>query len=147
MKKMLHNQHGDTIIEVVIAIAVLSLVLTAAFITSSNSLKATRDAQEHGEAQALVAGQLEKVKELAISAPANVFIGSTFCVGNSLNVISNLANCVFQSDGSAIPNAAYQPAYHTTINYRNNVFTAKAVWDSATGHGQATVTMSYRLYQ
>jgi prepilin-type N-terminal cleavage/methylation domain-containing protein len=146
------HQAGDTIVEVLIAIAVLSLILTAAFITANNSLKATRDAEEHGQAQALVTAQLEKVKQLASANPTSIFVAFPFCVDSSLQVIDlsspgNAAACTLKSDGTTPAPSGFEPAYHLSVSQNANIFTATATWASATGSGKANVSMAYRVYQ
>ncbi len=83
-----HNQRGDTIVEVLIAIAVVSLVLAGAFGVSQKSSIATRDSQEHSEAQKLVESQLESLRAWAAAGTGtNVFtIGSDFCINSPTSV-------------------------------------------------------------
>ena len=45
------SERGDTLVEVLIAIAVVSLILGGAFVTTNKNLQATREAQERGNAQ------------------------------------------------------------------------------------------------
>ena len=86
-----HYQAGDTIVEVVIAIAVIATVLTGAFVVSSHSLTAVRDSQEHSEALELLQGQVEDLRNAAAQTgklTTYVTSGSRFCF-NNLNVISS----------------------------------------------------------
>lgn len=62
------NQFGDTIIEVLIAIAILSLVLMGAYSISSRSLASIRQAQEHTIALKFAESQVEYIKSLANSS-------------------------------------------------------------------------------
>jgi type II secretory pathway pseudopilin PulG len=57
--KSLRNSRGDTIVEVVISIALIGTVLAGAYATANNSLITIRDAQEHEEATTLAESQLE----------------------------------------------------------------------------------------
>ena len=152
------QQAGDTIVEVLIVIAVLSLVLTAAFLTSTASFKNTIDAKEHGEAQALATSQLEKIKALAASNPTSVFTSTNFCVDITTVTPSVYAatdaRCVMKSDGTTPAPAGSEPAYivsvHPTTSGGSNpsfVFQVNVKWDSVTGHGQANISLWYRLYQ
>ena len=59
---------GDTIVEVLIAIAVVSAVLGGAFVSANRSLNMSRQSQERGEALKLAEGQVERVKSLGTSA-------------------------------------------------------------------------------
>ena len=65
MKKQLLQKignAGDTIVEVLIAIAVVSLVLGGAFTSTRRSSNTTRTAQEQGEALKLAESQVEQIK-------------------------------------------------------------------------------------
>jgi prepilin-type N-terminal cleavage/methylation domain-containing protein len=56
------HQRGDTIVEVLIAITIVSLILGGAYVTSHNSLDATLDAQEHDNALQLAQAQIELLR-------------------------------------------------------------------------------------
>src|SRR5262245_14367511 len=78
------RQRGDTIVEVLIAIAVAGVVLAGAYVTSNRSLAATRAAQERSNALKLAEAQMEKIKSLAISNPTALFaVSSAFCVSQT----------------------------------------------------------------
>jgi Tfp pilus assembly protein PilV len=53
------EQTGDTIVEVLVAMAVLMMVLVGAYVTASRSLHSERDAQEHTEALTIAQEQVE----------------------------------------------------------------------------------------
>jgi type II secretory pathway pseudopilin PulG len=63
------QQGGDTIVEVLIAISIVSLVLVGAFVTSNRSLQSTRDTQEHAEATKLAEAQIEMARSYIESHP------------------------------------------------------------------------------
>ena len=72
-------QTGDTIVEVIIAIAVIATVLTGAFIVSSRSLTAVRDSQEHSEVLQQLQGQVELLRSAAnIPGFFNTTDGTTY---------------------------------------------------------------------
>ncbi|MEI6480790.1 MAG: prepilin-type N-terminal cleavage/methylation domain-containing protein [Candidatus Saccharibacteria bacterium] len=54
------NQAGDTIVEVLIAVVVVSVVLVGAYTISNASLRQIRMSQERTEAQKIAVGELEK---------------------------------------------------------------------------------------
>ena len=66
------NQRGDTIIEVLIAIIVLSSVLAGAYGVASRATKENMQTQEHSQALQIAQGQLETLKTQQ-SAPDGVF--------------------------------------------------------------------------
>ena len=50
MRVSIKSSRGDTIVEVLLAIAITSVVLAGAYVAVSGSMKASRAAQERGEA-------------------------------------------------------------------------------------------------
>jgi len=59
MVRFNENQAGDTIVEVLLAIAILAAILVGAFVTANHSLIAERDAEEHSQALTIAQGQVE----------------------------------------------------------------------------------------
>lgn len=71
MKQLLRREAGDTIVEVLIAILLVAVILGGAYATANQSLLATRESQERGEALTLAEGQLEGLRGLAQSVTAS----------------------------------------------------------------------------
>lgn len=144
--KRLGNR-GDTIVEVLLAIAVVSAVLGGAYVATNRSLGGVRQSQERGEALKFVEGQLERLKEAAQTDPAlpanDVFITSTnpFCLNNSLAV---------QNPGSASCNQGTDSRYHLEIERSladdTYTFTARATW-TRLGGAQDELELIYRTYR
>jgi Tfp pilus assembly protein PilV len=57
------GSHGDTIVEVLIATAIASLVLVSAYAITTRNTRATQDAQENSYAQKLVEQQIELLRQ------------------------------------------------------------------------------------
>lgn len=76
LKNRALHQKGDTIVEVLIAVVVVSVVLVGAYTISNASLRQIRMAQERGEAQKLAVGELEKITSCVPSSAPSI-IGST----------------------------------------------------------------------
>lgn len=55
-------QAGDTIVEVLICIAVISAILTGAFVVSNHSSQSVRDSEEHAQALQYLQGQIEQLR-------------------------------------------------------------------------------------
>lgn len=149
------KQSGDTIIEVLICMAIISLVLGGAFVTSRNSQLAVRNSQEHGEALKLLEGQIEQMRAAAIASPSTIFQTAQFCMyqGGAVPTTGATApDCVQQSDGSQA--GTLQPAYKLTIKCQGVcpdansgwLFKASVSWEQVTASGQANETLYYRLY-
>jgi prepilin-type N-terminal cleavage/methylation domain-containing protein len=62
LNKLHSRQNGDTIIEVLISLAILALVLGGASYTANQSYRNDRDSQEHTEALTIAQTQLEDLR-------------------------------------------------------------------------------------
>lgn len=76
---------GDTIVEVLIALAIISLVITVSFATSQRALKIGQSAQERTEALKIAESQVETLKAMrAQTTSPNIYTAvNTFCVDPS----------------------------------------------------------------
>ena len=146
------NQRGDTIVEVLISIAVISLILGGAYVSTNSSLQGTRAAQERSDALKVTESQLEAVKSMALSNPNALFgaptaNGTTFCVSNNAIVSATNAGCKVNAAGTA---TTAQPAYNIavtrTTNTTTTTFVIKTTWDTQK-KGKDTVQMTYRVYE
>jgi len=70
--KIVHNTTGDTIVEVLFSILIISLILSGAFVTSNTSLLNIRAAQERQQALGIAQGQVETLRAEA----SNVFVNN-----------------------------------------------------------------------
>lgn len=141
------SQKGDTIVEVLIAIAVMSLVLGGAFVMTNRNLIAARDAQERVNAVKLAEGQLEQIKSMVATTPDALFgagVPATFCISNNTAVNSNNAQCTMDMTGAPTTN---QPAFHVIIRRTGNEFSVRNEWVSARGNTQNNVQLVYRVYE
>ena len=87
--RRLANSRGDTIVEVLIAVAIVSLTLTGAYASVNRSTNATRTAQERAEALKWAETQVEQIK----ADPAATLPNSAFCYNTDLSR-SPTAPCV-----------------------------------------------------
>lgn len=130
------NNRGDTIVEVLLAIAVVSAVLAGAYVSANLSLGGARQAQERGEALKYVEGQLETLKEVAARPDSPVFSQSgTFCFDDGLAIVS--APCTVGPDGR----------YQLSIQPGDNEFTARAEWERVGGGATEHLEIVYRVYE
>lgn len=118
------HQTGDTMVEVLMAMAVVSVILGGAYFTTNRSILATRDAQEHVDALKLADAQLEL---LNAQPPSSTFLssyGSGFCYIQSSGTYTPQAisaqNCTVTSQGLALPTPTYQPAYNIKVTYASS---------------------------
>lgn len=84
------KQTGDTIVEVLIAVVVVSVVLVGAYTISNASLRQIRISQERGEAQKIAAGQLERLSGCVSSGPTvvgtSIYSVGSSCTANTVEV-------------------------------------------------------------
>jgi type II secretory pathway pseudopilin PulG len=84
------TQRGDTIVEVLIAVTVVSTVLVAAISISNKSLQQIRMAQERTEAQKIAQQSVEKIGKMVITDKATLITPnsvSPFCIPPTLYVV------------------------------------------------------------
>ena len=127
------SQTGDTIVEVMIAIVVISTVLAGAFLVSRTSLKNVRDSEEHSQALKLVQGQVERLRNAAAQVADASSFPASFCIAPAV-VTSTDPSCTSGLYKLSIKN----------IDATNNTYQATARWDSISG-GTGQVQLSYRV--
>lgn len=81
----LNNQTGDTIIEVLLALAVLGFVIMGSYSIATKSLNGIRIAQERGEALKIAETQTEIIKQHFDSRDATITDFDTFFARTSSN--------------------------------------------------------------
>lgn len=135
------SQRGDTIIEVLVAIAVVSSVVITAFSVVNRTTKNTRQAQEHSASLKLVESQVERLKLLAAnpSPGPNSDVFSTtgdFCISDAGAVVLI---------SSPFPSACVQGVNEQRLSISRNgeIFTARAVWEGPVS-GEDRVEIIYR---
>lgn len=164
-----HSDRGDTIIEVLISIAILSVILVGAYVTSNESLVNVRNAQEHSEAISLAQSQLEDLSAYlesgsshfndppnqcltttasGVLAPFISFSGACYFASNNISVppagqcLSNVPYCyrlVITSSPVTISSGTTPNNFILTIY----TYTVTVDWD-AIGGGQNQVQLVYR---
>lgn len=76
------NQAGDTIVEVMIVLAILGLSFAISYATANRGLQQSRNAEEHSEALGLLNSQVELVRA-AYAAQQTLPSTYSFCIPNS----------------------------------------------------------------
>lgn len=85
MRLKLKN-NGDTIVEVLIAVAVLMVVITGGYSIATRSLNGARIAQERSEATMLAQGQLEAIYQRVNQAKSLLILVNGYLPGGNLDV-------------------------------------------------------------
>ncbi len=83
------SQAGDTIVEALFAIAIISLVLTAAYITANNSQNTLRDAQERDQAITLAQSEAEILNAIS----PQPITAHDFCLSPSNQAVLRKPQC------------------------------------------------------
>lgn len=141
------REAGDTLVEVMVSIAIASLVLVGAYASTNASTNTTEDTLEHSQALQLVQTQIEMLRT---NGPPTTDT-SPGCYDSSGNPQPDASsgqpdNCYFNADGSA-GQSANPTAFHVTITPPgptdpSNIYTVAANWPSILG-GTANVTLYY----
>lgn len=139
MLKRLHiNQIGDTMVEVLISMAIVSMILGGAYVTSNKSLISIRDAQEHVDALKLASAEVELIK--SITPTANILC---YTLDGTIQTVAS--NCILTNTG-AINTTNIQPSYTVVISVESSAtYRVNVKWDTVTGViNGGTIDMYYR---
>lgn len=154
------QQRGDTIVEVLIAILVVSVILSGAFVSARKSQSGIRQTEERVEALKVTEAQIERLKAVVSTSYASVVPTSdaTFCVDSTnervdiSGGIKPLANDTLGASNDYHPAACnIAPAegiiYYSTIEYKraSNSFIVYTRWDGAGGIGPQEVVLAIRI--
>lgn len=157
-KGICRDQTGDTIIEVMIVLAVLGMAIGVSYATANRSLLDTRQAQENSQATELVQSQVEQLRTQTSntdSHSANYIYNTNpmFCMNNDSVVQQgsldpNNPSTLDPDSGNYAPSCVLNTLYHMSIQYSTSgdTFTVKALWDDVLGKGTDSVTNTYRLH-
>lgn len=149
------NSKGDTIVEVLIAVAVLGMIIAGAYTVTNKSLQQIRQSQERNEAYNIAIANADRLNEavakdasLAGAAKPNIF-----CIKNDLTTAS--ASTPSTTDLAVATSSSYNiacPSFGPSGRYRvyidrditpANNFTVYIVWDKV-GGGTDRAQVSYR---
>lgn len=136
----LRNAAGDTIIEVMVVLAVLGLALGIAYATANRSLLAARQSQENSQATEVIQGQAEALRALASNASSStsyIYRSGSFCI--------NATNRV-RSGSCRLGEAGRYSVSITWAGATTDTFTIRATWTDVSGHGTDSNTLIYRVH-
>lgn len=146
---LFRNSRGDTIAEVLISIAILSLIMSMSYTLANRSTQGVRQAQERSEAQTMAESQIESLK-VYLSNPGSSLpaVGGEFCLSNDGN---NITKVDISSDGNTpIPDACKSGPdnrYTTKIKRESDgLFSAKLSWPRVNGQGDDLLETWYKIY-
>lgn len=149
------NQKGDTIVEVLLALVIVSSVLAGAYVTSTRSLRNSQQSQERAEAIKFVEAQLERLKAVS-SSNGSVFTTAQYCFNNGGSLVSLNGAPASDVDNDDFSTSVYPVAcnqgnipggYHLSVVQNNPIFTVRARWDNIHGSGRDEVKLTYKINQ
>lgn len=167
------NQTGDTIVEVLVAITVVSAMLGVAFVTVNRASNNARQAQERGVATKLLESQVERLKLAATATTGTTIFNNlkAFCIINQTTVQDNNfslfsvpadpdadnftvnydSKCTLADDGTEyVAGTSQSNPYYIVITrsgLSNNNFTVYCRWPSVNATGNEQASISYRINQ
>jgi type II secretory pathway pseudopilin PulG len=149
------NQTGDTIVEVMIVLAILGLAIGISYGTATRSLKTTRSALENSQATALLQGQIELLRANSDTTdstqPNYIYLsGTLFCFNPATSALKSFSlPAPGLTNFSAYPSECTSSYYHIAISYNNSddTFTATAYWDDVNGRDTDSAELLYRVHQ
>ncbi len=155
MRLINRRTRGDTIVEVLLAIAITSIVLAGAYVAVDRSLKASRASQERGEATEVARAQIERLKYLNLSNPtANIYQdNASFCISSTLDVLQ-ITDISSDADDPSGCRSSNRYVASITRNPLTGTHQIRVLWENITGSNSVTgypgfdeIKMYYRVYQ
>jgi Tfp pilus assembly protein PilV len=140
MRKL--NIQGDTIVEVLFALAFLSLAFVISYATVNRALEISQNAQEHSLATDYLDAQIEALRYY-VTQPSNPAIDSSqFCFNWEFNKSIDLKNgkCLEVGNGFNYtvyiePSSTLPATYHTIVT-----------WSGLGSLGTQSEQLNYRVY-
>ena len=139
--RLMRSEQGDTIVEVLVAIAVVSLILVGAYVSTRQSLTTVQDTQEHSEALQLAQTQIELLHSKH-SAPAT---GGCFYQDGSGHNPGD-PDCTVDATGAKGDKYTVAVTSGTAAGGLTT-YTIQVSWDSLTHSGHDNVTLYYQDYE
>jgi prepilin-type N-terminal cleavage/methylation domain-containing protein len=143
LRLSLKSQRGDTLVEVLIAITVVSMVLVAAYTTTTRNVNTMQDTQEHSEALQLAQTQIEYLHNVTqVNRPA-----SGGCFDNTGTKAAHLSNgCLVDASDN---HTATQPQFtiqivSTALGNGMTNYEVEVTWPGVSSHVTDNVTLYYQ---
>jgi prepilin-type N-terminal cleavage/methylation domain-containing protein len=130
-----YSQAGDTIVEVIIVLAILGLAISISYATASRSLLNTRQAQETAEASEYVQSQIEGIHALAADTNADtnssgqiITPGGIVKQANAFCIINpNPQDPAVQIDSDPLPTDATPTCYPNSTIYHVVIYSCDRI--------------------
>ena len=154
-----HRQSGDTIVEVLIAMAVMGLVLSASFAVANKSLSVGRSAQERTEALKITETQIELLRSASNNPDSVLFDPATsqlFCIDNASQEIVEFGPSVVVAPIQGNVDPIVYPVgcrigpssrYGVSVEKDGDIFSVRTRWERFGGGGIDESVLYYRTYK
>lgn len=151
--RLKRQQAGDTIIEVMVVLAVLGSAIGIAYSTANRSLLNARQAQESSRATVIAQAQIEQLRALSSvtdhTNPNYIYISPLpFCMDGSGHVVPFIAPSTYPLTCQYDKTPDFE--YDVKIVYSNvlgdDKFTVTVLYDDVLGQGRDSVTLIYRAH-
>lgn len=155
---MSKSTRGDTIIEVMIATALIGIVLSVCYVSVNRSLKVGVSANERSEATRYVESVIEQVRDSARLTSSPVFtkaVDQTFCIKFNPDTQTYVLTDVLTPDTiTSIPlecSKGVENRYKIYLSRHDNgdvmTFHVRAKWESVKANQTDSIDMYYRLHK
>lgn len=147
MSKHIHKltSAGDTIVEVLLAIAIVSAVLGGAYASTSRSSQGLRQSQERGEALKLAEAQLDQLKYLRSAGVQPPAVGQAFCVADTTGQMEFVDSPDPGGACKAGPDDRYEIALAQTTNPSVLEYEVVVQWGKIGGSEIERLAITYRV--
>ena len=149
------NQAGETIVEVMMSIAMLSIAIVGSIVVARQSLLIGQAANERTQAVKIAETQVERLKAASLSSTVGTgvfgFTGS-FCIREDLTLVtaptSNQADCsnTYFPSSSLSVTIDYDATGPTGSPFDDDLFVISVSWDNVRGEGRDSIVIDYRLH-
>lgn len=155
------SERGDTIVEVLLSLAVLGAVLGSAYVISSRNITTNRMSQERLEAIKLAETQFERLRVQA-AKDGTVFNATDFCLPKNATqgsevVLASDDKCKVDANGDPVA-ADVAPRYSMAIVREQYVsipnvpqagtrFRVSMTWEKVGGNGTDRLDSYYEVYR
>lgn len=153
------SQAGDTIVEVMFAVAVVGMVIGGSYVIATRALRTGRYAQEQTEALKQAESQIERLKYLAskglpVTDSQSIFntgaSDTSFCINDSFVKILSNAGATYTAGCRA---KGGDKLYDILVNYSpgsvatgQDLFNIVVTWDRQGTETKGTMRLAYRLH-
>jgi prepilin-type N-terminal cleavage/methylation domain-containing protein len=148
----LGNHRGDTIVEVMVVLAILGMAVGISYSTANNSLLDIRQSEEHAQATEYTQSQIEIMRTMLEPGSPNIFVTGPFCLSQTApytietwpTATTPNANCLLgpypytiKVSDLSVANPSLPPG----------TFQILVQWPDVRGQSTDSVTLTYQLHQ